>query len=127
VSPGLYGPRPGSGEEVDPERTPVYRHEKPSPVVVRSGTMPRLPPPLPPQAAPRVPTAPGGTLAALGPRPPSAPPVAVAAFTTEERPTQRGQRLAIMSKILRTCDALPVEDLQLLLSMGLRLRPGVGE
>lgn len=115
----------------DPEKTPVVCHPRPiAPVVVRTGTVPRQPPPLPKTPPPRVPTAPGGTLAPLGRLPPPLPAVAPpipGAFTSDERPTQRGQRMAIMSKILRTCDALPIEDLSMLLTMALRLRPGIGE
>lgn len=107
----------------DPERTPVVLHSRPSPVVVRSGDAPKGPPPLPSRATPRAPTPIGGTLAPLGGMPVPGP----EHFTTDEPPTERGSRQAVLNRHLRTCLMLPVEDLRLVAAFALRLRRGVGE
>lgn len=121
MSHPLYGPRPGSG--VDPEKTPTRPHERPAPVVVRSGTLPKQPPPLPTRTT----TAPGGVLAPLGkavPRPEGREPVPYPTVyqTDEDETTESGQKQAVLNRHLRTCLALPVEDLRLVHALALRLR-----
>lgn len=90
----------------DDERTPTTPHERPAPVVVRSGTLgaaPR-PPPLPPRV-PRA-TPQGGLLAPLGTRPPPHP-LSDPAF----------------ARLARNWAACPEEDRRLIEALALRLRP----
>jgi hypothetical protein len=113
--PGGYGPRPGSGE--DPEKTPTYLHAMP----LRVPTKPGMPPPPPPY---RAQSPAGGTLARLGQRGASAPDLIVT--DPDDGSAATPARVAVMTRLLRTCDALPIEDLRLLQAIALRLRPGVG-
>ena len=119
--PGGFGPRPFPDAWSDDAKTPVALHAKPSPVVVRSGDAPKLPPPLPHL---RAGTPHGGTLATLGRRSASPPPQLIVT-DPDDGPELTPARVALMKRILRTCDTLPEEDLRLMYAFALRLRPGV--
>lgn len=115
LPPGGYGPRPG--DPIDPERTPVCLHARP----LRVPTTPGLaPPPLPHS---RALTPSSSTLAALGRR--SELPPGCIVTDPDDEPDLTPARVAVMKRILRTCDALPDEDLRLLYAFALRLRPSV--
>ena len=112
--PGGYGPRPG--DPIDPEKTPVYLHARP----LRVPTTPGMP--APPS---RIPSPAGGTLAPLGRRS-SAPPDLIVTDPDDGEPELTPARVAVMKRLLRTCDALTLEDVRMLYAFALRLRPDAG-
>jgi hypothetical protein len=114
--PGGFGPRPCP---FDDEKTPVVPHVKPTRVPTTPGM---APPPLPPR---RVPTPPGATLAALGRRSTPAPELIIS-DPEDDQLELTPARVAVMKRLLRTCDALTLEDVRMLYAFALRLRPGVG-